>query len=81
LFRLAPRLVISGWVAQVAFLLLVEVGPLFQLDPRVVGVSPCTHVPKLPSGEPTTIPLVLLNAIAVALITIGLAGFRRGDVG
>jgi ABC-2 type transport system permease protein len=61
--------------------LLVEVGPLFQLDPRVVDISPFTHVPKLPGGELTMIPLVLLDAIAVARITIGLAEFRHRDVG
>jgi polyether ionophore transport system permease protein len=81
LFRLAPRLVIAGWVALVTFLLLVEVRPLFQLDPRVVDISPFTHVPKLPGGELTMTPLVWLTAIAVAPTTIGLAGFRRRDVG
>lgn len=81
LFGLAPRLVTAGWVALVAFLLLVELGPLLALDPRVVDISLFTHVPKLPGGELTMTPLVWLTAIAVALTTIGLAGFRHRDIG
>lgn len=81
LFGLAPRLVMADWVALVAFLLLVELGPLFQLDLRVMDISPFTHVPKLPGGELAMTPLVWLTAISIMLTTIGLAAFRRRDIG
>lgn len=81
LFGLAPRLVIVGWVVLAAFLLLGELGPLLQLDPHVMDISPFTHVPKLPGAELTLTPLIWLTTLAAALTAIGLAGFRRRDIG
>jgi polyether ionophore transport system permease protein len=80
-FGLAPRLIMIGWAALVGFLLIGELGPLFELDHAVMDVSPYAHVPKLPAAELTVTPLVWLLAIALALVAAGLAGFRRRDVG
>jgi ABC-2 type transport system permease protein len=80
-FGLAPRAVAVGWAALVVFLLLGEIGPLLELDQRVMDLSPFTHVPRLPGGEVSAAPLVWLAALAGALIVAGLAGFRRRDVG
>ena len=80
-FGLAPRLVAAGWVALVAFVLLGELGPLFGFDQWVMNVSPFTHVPKIPGAELTVTPLLMLIAVTALLITVGLVGFRRRDVG
>jgi ABC-2 type transport system permease protein len=80
-FGLAPRLVAAGWVALVGFVLLGELGPLFGFDQWVMDVSPFTHVPKIPGTELTVTPLVTLTAVAALLITVGLVGFRRRDIG
>ncbi len=80
-FGLAPRLVAAGWVALVAFVLLGELGPLFELDQWVMDVSPFTHVPKIPGAGLIVTPLVALTGVAALLIAVGLIGFRRRDVG
>lgn len=81
LFGMAPRLVITGWVVLVVVLLLGELGTLLQLDPHLMDISPFTHVPKLPGSALTLTPLLWLTIVAAAFTTIGLAGFRRRDVG
>jgi polyether ionophore transport system permease protein len=79
-FGIAPRAAIAGWVALVAFLLLGEFGPLFKLDQWVMDLSPFAHTPRLPGGVFTAVPLAWLAALAVVLMTAGLAGLRRRDI-
>jgi ABC-2 type transport system permease protein len=38
-------------------------------------------VPKIPGADLTVTPLVTLTAVAALLITVGLVGFRRRDIG
>jgi ABC-2 type transport system permease protein len=80
-FGLAPRLVMVGWAALVAFMLLGELGPLFDLSPLVMDVSPYAHVPKLPAAEMSVAPVAWLLAMALALTGAGLIGLRRRDIG
>ena len=63
-----------------AFLLIGEFGPLFELDQWLMNLSPYGHVPRLPGGDFTATPVVWLALIAAGLITVGLVGFRRRDV-
>jgi ABC-2 type transport system permease protein len=79
-FGLAPRAALAGWVALVTFLLLGEFGPLFELNQRIMDVSPYAHVPRLPGGAFGVTPLAWLVLVAAALVTAGLVGFRRRDV-
>jgi ABC-2 type transport system permease protein len=80
-FGLVPRWVVLGWVALTAFVLIGEFGALFNLSQAVMDVSPFAHVPRLPGGEFSVAPMLWLTAIAAGLIGVGLAGFRRRDVG
>jgi len=80
-FGLVPRLVVLGWVALVGFMLLGELGELFELSQVVMDVSPFAHVPRMPGGDFAAAPLLWLTAIAAGLIAVGLVGFRRRDVG
>jgi ABC-2 type transport system permease protein len=80
-FGLAPGLVLAGWGALVLFLLLGQLGPIFELPRWAMDVSPFTHSPKLPGGELTATPLVWLTLVAAALVAAGLAAFRRRDIG
>lgn len=80
-FGLAPGLMMAGWGALVVFLLLGQLGPIFELPQWAMNISPFTHTPKLPGAEFTATPLVWLTLVAVALTAVGLAGFRRRDIG
>lgn len=80
-FGLAPRAIVAGWIALVGFMLLGEFGSLFNLSRFVMDISPFAHVPRLPGGTFSAAPMLWLTAIAAGLIAIGLAGFRRRDIG
>jgi len=80
-FGLVPRAIVIGWVALLAFVLLGEFGPLFNLSQTVMNISPFAHVPRIPGGTFAVAPMIWLTAIAAGLIVMGLGGFRRRDVG
>ena len=75
---LVPRFSVAGWAALVAFLLIGELGPVFELDRRVIDVSPFAHVPPL--GHLTAAPLLWTSLVAAALVVAGVEGFRRRDL-
>ncbi|MCS7483353.1 ABC transporter permease [Umezawaea endophytica] len=79
-FGAAPRLVATGWVALVVFLLLGQLGPLLELDQWAMDLSPYTHIPRFPAGDVDPVPLVWLVLIAAALVAAGLTAFRRRDI-
>jgi ABC-2 type transport system permease protein len=79
-FGLAPRLTTATWAVLVAFMLLGEFGPLFELPQWLMDLSPFGHVPRIPGGELDAAALLGLAAVATLLVGIGTAGFRRRDV-
>lgn len=80
LFGMASRLAILSWAAVVAVALLGLLGPLLKLSQRVMDLSPFTHVPPLPGGQLTAIPLIWLTATALLFAAVGLAGLRLRDI-
>lgn len=81
LYGAAPRL--AGpvtWAVLTVFLLLGQLGPVLKLSQVVMNLSPFTHVPKLPGGAFTWIPLGWLALLAAALLVFGLVTFRRRDL-
>lgn len=79
-FGLVPRLAVAGWALLVAFLLLGELGPLLRLQQWVMDLSPYAHTPRLPGADVSSLPLVVLVAVAATLTATGLAAFRRRDL-
>lgn len=78
---LVPRVATAvSWGALVVFLLLDEVGTLLEWPGWLLGLSPFAHTPALPGGEVSTLALLGLSAVAVALLVAGLAAFRRRDL-
>ncbi|MET0419744.1 MAG: ABC transporter permease [Actinoplanes sp.] len=80
LFGFLPRFAAAAWGAPVVGLLVLLVGGTLQLDQWVLDVSPFTHVPRLPGGEVTAQPLVVLTVVALGLGVAGLAGLHRRNV-
>jgi ABC-2 type transport system permease protein len=81
LFGLAPRFTAVAWGVLGGCLLLGQLGPVLKLAQWAMDISPFTHVPKLPGSALSVAPLVGLTAVAVVAAAVGLAGFRRRDVG
>jgi putative exporter of polyketide antibiotics len=79
-FGLLPRLVPAAWAALVAFLSLGLLGAVLELPQLLLDLSPFAHVPQLPGGELALAPLLGLLAVAGALATAGLVGWRRRDL-
>ena len=59
----------------------VLLGPTLRLGQWVQDISPFTHVPRLPGGPVSALPLAWLAVIALALAAAGLAGLRCRDIG
>jgi len=81
LFGLAPKLITAAWGLFVAFVLLGQFGPIFDLPQGLMDISPYAHTPRLPGGDFTAAPVIWLAAIAAALALTGLTTFRRRDIG
>jgi ABC-2 type transport system permease protein len=60
-------------------------GQILRLSGWVTGISPFSHVPKLPGVAVTVLstgaPLFWLSLAALLLAAAGLAGLRRRDIG
>jgi ABC-2 type transport system permease protein len=81
LFGLLPRLAPVSWAALALFVFLWQLGQSLRLNQWLLDTSPFTHLPRIPGGHVTAIPLVWLAAVTAALAIIGLVGFGRRDVG
>lgn len=81
LFGLVPRAASLAWIALGGCFFIGILGPILQLPDWAMDLSPFNHVPRVPSTDLETEPLIWLMAIAIVLVAVGLAGFRRRDVG
>ncbi|MGH9210825.1 MAG: ABC transporter permease [Acidimicrobiales bacterium] len=81
LFGWVPRAALAAW-AGLAFCFVVGVfGQLLDLPAWLVDVSPFQRVPQLPVADLDLVPLLVMTVVAAALTSVGVAGFRRRDVG
>ncbi|SHM39511.1 ABC transporter permease [Cryptosporangium aurantiacum] len=85
LFGLLPRLTAVSWAVLLAAIVIGQFGEILQLPSWLMDLSPFTHLPKLPGapldGASAYAPYAWLAALAAALTVLGLAGFRRRDIG
>ncbi|MFI6337731.1 ABC transporter permease [Streptomyces sp. NPDC050535] len=80
LYGLSPRLAPGAWGAAGLVLLLGWIGPALNVPRSVLNLSPFGHLPKLPSGDMTWPPVLILTATTVALAGLGLGALRRRDL-
>lgn len=82
LFGLLPEACVAGgWTALAVAAVVVLLGPTLRLAQWIQDVSPFTHVPRLPGGTASAVPLAWLALIAVLLAAAGMSGLRRRDIG
>lgn len=77
----APRFAPLAWAALAAVVILGQLGPILQLPPWLMNLSPFTHLPKLPgTGAVDALPVAMLVVLAGVLVAAGFIGFRRRDI-
>lgn len=80
LFCAWPRAAAGGWGVLAAFLLLGLLGPVLRLPGPVLDLSPFSHLPDLPGGDPHAAPYAWLIGVAAAVMAAGLTALRRRDL-
>lgn len=75
--RYAP----GGWAVLGTFVILGMVGELLKLPAWVIGLSPYTHVPKLPASSMSWTSTWVLTAIAAAIGAAAWLAYRERDAG
>jgi ABC-2 type transport system permease protein len=77
----APKLTALIWVLLAYSFATVYIGRLLDLPELALKIAPFGSVPQLPVQEFTATPLIMLCAIAIALAAVGIARYRRRDMG
>ncbi|MFJ2397136.1 ABC transporter permease [Streptomyces sp. NPDC087843] len=80
LYGVFPRSAPGAWGAAGLVLLLGWIGPALDVPQGLMDLSPYGHLPKLPGGEMTWTPVLVLTVIAVGLTAAGLTALRRRDL-
>ena len=77
----SPRLTAVGWSLLAACVVLGELGALLGLSHWIMDASPFAHIPRLPGGTVTVVPLVVLTAAAGVTVIAATTALRRRDIG
>jgi ABC-2 type transport system permease protein len=81
LVGLAPRVTVpAAWTVLAVVALVDLLGRSLGLSQWLLDATPFTHVPRLPGGDFTAMPLIWLTVVAAGLTVAGLAAFRRRDL-
>jgi ABC-2 type transport system permease protein len=80
LFGIAPRSSPAAWGVLVGFIALYLIGSLSGFPQWVLDIEPFAHIPRVTGGDFTTTPLLWLLVVDLALISLGVAAFRRRDI-
>ncbi|MFJ6696439.1 ABC transporter permease [Streptomyces sp. NPDC091272] len=77
----APQLAPAAWGVTGLCLAVGWIGPVLNLPSALMNLSPFGHLPKLPGGEMSWTPVLVLTALTACLVAAGLTGLRRRDLG
>jgi ABC-2 type transport system permease protein len=77
---LGSRYAALGWSLVVAFFLVGPVAELLDLPGWVAGLSPYSHVPKVPAERFTWTSELVLTVLATLLVTIAWWRYRERDI-
>lgn len=81
LYGLLPRATTLAWIVPLYAFVVGYLGEILQFPEWMNALSPFGQVPQLPADDLTAVPLIVLTAVAAGLVVVGLAAFRRRDVG
>jgi len=76
-FGWAPQLTSLVWGVYAAFIVLVQLGALWNLPQWMVDLSPFAHSPTLPVTRDELLPVIVLTMVAAVLTLVGYLGWRR----
>jgi ABC-2 type transport system permease protein len=79
-FGVLPRLLVIPWLVLVYGVFIGLFGDMLQVPAWMNTLSPFEHVPELPGGDVTYLPLALVGLVALVLLIAGLYGFRNRDL-
>lgn len=80
LYGLRPRLFAIAWAGYAVMTFIGFLGPGLKFPQWVLDISPTTHVGNPPAGTIQAGALTIMAAVALALMVIGFAAFRRRGV-
>lgn len=75
-----PSRRIIAWAGIVATFAITLLGPTFKLPGWALGISPLHHIPSVTARSPEWTELGWLALVALGLLAVGFAGYRRRDV-
>ena len=75
------RYAVAGWAVVVVFFVIGPVAELLRLPGWVAGLSPYSHVPKVPAETLTWTPLLVLAALTTVLVATAWWRYRERDIG
>ena len=80
-----PAAALASWAGVLASFLLTLLGPTFDLDDWVLGISPFWHVPEVAAGalawsQVDWSGLGWISLVTLGFLVVGFVGFRRRDL-
>ena len=81
LLGLAPRLLSLAWAVVGWSLFVTWVGAVLNLPDWALQATPFAALPQLPVEPMAWTPVLLETALAAGLVAVGIAGYRRRDIG
>lgn len=75
-----PHVIIAAWAGVFLSFGLTILGPTFNLWDWIISISPFEHVPQVLGGDPSWVGICVVGVIALVLVAVGTAGFRRRDL-
>jgi len=76
-----PRLASAAWAGVAVCFVVGWIGGLLELPTWFVNLSPFTHTPEVPVDDVALAPVAALSLFVVLATALGVAGFRRRDIG
>lgn len=81
LMGIIPKWTSLVWAYLFYSFFVLYLGTLMDFPEWTNKLSPFGHIAQVPIEDITILPLVLVSTIALGLMTIGLIGFRKRDIG